>query len=498
MSIKKKIWFSVLILLVILILSVIVYVVIMFSRIQYTPLHASPSASAAAVVPVAVPSASASPEELADSELSLADEMEQTQLTEQELARLQAHAQGNEVVNVLLVGIDRRAKGSDDYLGNSDTLLIGTLDQPNQRLKLTSLMRDLYVKIPGRGENRINSALSRGGMPLLLDTINSNFNTELAYYVMIDFYMFETAVDELGGITVELSKGEIAEANDCIAGLNKQRGASRRDGFITDRQGGTLTLTGKQALGYCRMRHFGDGDFARTSRQAKALQAILDKFMAAGPIKQSSLLYQLLPMVETNLSPTQIASLATKVLAVAKQKEIMHYRLPVEGEYAARRVRGMYVLVPDISANAQNLHWFLYEATQIDPLPSSDTGKGSYHRIKEPRTTTIYVTPAPASASATPLPAETETATPSASAAPVDAVDTPLPASPEDTGSALEPTAPTEPPQPAEQAEQPAENSAPEPDLPALAPADDDSAPANDAPPPADDSSSVTVDENAA
>jgi hypothetical protein len=137
-------------------------------------------------------------------------------------------------------------------------------------------------------------------------------------------------------------------------------------------------------------------------------------------------------MVETNLSPTQIAGLVTKVLAV-DTSDIMHYRLPVEGHYSARRIRGMAVYVPDVSANAQKLHWFLYEATEIDPLPYSDTQKGSYHRVKEPRRAArpaaapiataaptvspetapknSEIAPDPSSAAPTsPLPAENETA----------------------------------------------------------------------------------------
>ena len=431
MSQRKKVFLVVLIAVGVLLLSAGIYVAIMFSRIQYTSLDESETLSASMTPSpvIATASPTSSEDTLADSEIAIQDEIMQTELSSEELAHLQANADDQSVTNVLLVGIDRR--GSDGP-GNTDTMLIGTLDQPNQRLKLTSLMRDMYVDIPGRGGNRINSALSRGGVPLLLKTINTNFKTNLEYYVIIDFNMFENAIDELGGVTINMSSGEVAEANDCIAGLNRQRRKPLRDGFITQREGGDVLLTGKQALGYCRIRHFGDGDHSRTSRQAKVLQEVFRQFKAANPFKQSSMLYTLLPMVETNLSPTQIAGLVTKVLAV-DTSDIMHYRLPVEGHYSARRIRGMAVYVPDISANAQKLHWFLYEATEIDPLPYSDTQKGSYHRVKEPRRAArpaaapiataaptvspetapknSEIAPDPSSAAPTsPLPAENETA----------------------------------------------------------------------------------------
>lgn len=388
-STRKKWLLGIGIFLLVMVVAVVVYIAVMFSRINYTKLEeTTPSqtlvGTAESESPTPLPT-----DELADSEIDLQEGMEQTELSAEEMARLQQNTEDNSVTNVLLMGIDRR--GQEGY-GNSDTMLIGTLDQPHGRLKLTSIMRDLYVDIPGRGGNRINSALSNGGVSLLLKTINQNFETDLQYYVIIDFYMFEKAVDEVGGLTIEMTKGEVMEANDCIAGLNKQRGASLRDGFITQRDGGAITLTGKQALGYCRMRHYGEGDFSRTSRQAKALQALFDKVLSAGPLKQSSLLYNLLPMVETNLSPTQIASLSAKVLSIGNT-EILHYRIPVQGLYRSTRVRGMYVLVPDVKANAQKLHWFLYEATEVEALEGSDTGKGSYHKIKEPKKTVVTAPP---------------------------------------------------------------------------------------------------------
>lgn len=326
-------------------------------------------------------------EKLEDSELDLKKEVEQTQLSKEDLEALAEQEKRAGAINVLLIGVDRRGTNG---LSRSDTMMIATLDVKNKRLKLTSLMRDMYVPIPGYGENRINSACATGGPGLVMQTINENFEMDLEKYVLVDFKMFEKIVDKLGGITINLSAGEVAEANDCIAGLNKQRGDDLEDGFIT-KEKGDIRLTGKQALGYARIRHFGNGDYARTSRQAKVLQAIFSKFVDAGAVKQTQILYDVLPLVETNIESTEILSLATRVLSVGTT-EIMHYRLPVEDYYKAKTVRGMSVLLPDIPMNAQKLHWFIYEATEVEALPGSNTKAGTYHPKATPTPTAQYLT----------------------------------------------------------------------------------------------------------
>ncbi len=311
-----------------------------------------------------------------ENEVTLIDEIEQSKLTNEELRAIEETQKREGAVNILLIGVDRR--GSSGY-SRSDTLLIATLDKKNSRLKLTSLMRDMYVPISGSGENRINSACAKGGPGLLMQTINDNFSMDLSTYVLVDFDMFDKIVDKLGGVTIEMSEGEVSEANDCIAGLNLQQGRERTKGLITKRSG-KIKLTGQQALGYCRIRHFGNGDYARTSRQFKVLRAIYEKFMQVDAGKKLSVLYDVLPYVETNMADDQIIGLVTTVISMNINADaLMHYRLPVEGTFKSTNIRGMQVLLPDIPANTLALHRFIYEATEAEVLPGSDTGRGTYH-----------------------------------------------------------------------------------------------------------------------
>ncbi len=304
-----------------------------------------------------------------EGELDLS-EAPQTELTlsEEELLQLDASP---DVINILLLGVDRRgSKGSS----RADTIFIATLDKTNKKLKLSSLMRDMYVPIPGQGEQRINTSSVYGGPGLTIDTINQNFSMDLKDYVLIDFRMFENMVDALGGITMTLTAGEVSAANDCIAGLNKQRGIEDiRSGFIT--KAGSVRLNGKQALGYARIRHYGNGDYQRTSRQFKVLLTIFEKFKEMDIITQQEVIHEVLPFVETSLNSVQILDLAMSALSIGTS-EILHYRLPVDGMYQSRRIRGASVLLPDINANAQALHEFIYRMTD-SPIQDESLAVGA-------------------------------------------------------------------------------------------------------------------------
>jgi len=202
--------------------------------------------------PGATPAPAPTPEPTPEPPLPLSDLYPQTKLTDFMLNYMEERNQDTEnYTNVLLIGVDRRGSRGDSQ---ADVMMIATLDRKNGRLKLMSILRDVFVHIPGHGEYRLNSAAAKGGVPLLMETINENFHLNISQYVLVDFNMFEKVVNKLGGVTVRMTAEEISAANDCIAGLNKQRGVDYLwDGFIFA-EAGNVRLTGKQALGYSRVK----------------------------------------------------------------------------------------------------------------------------------------------------------------------------------------------------------------------------------------------------
>ncbi len=96
-----------------------------------------------------------------------------------------------EIVNILLVGADKNLDEQDkDVERRSDSMMIATLDIKHNKLKLTSLMRDMYVDIPGYGGYKLNAAYSFGGIKLLYKTLAKNFGIKLDGYVEVNFDAF--------------------------------------------------------------------------------------------------------------------------------------------------------------------------------------------------------------------------------------------------------------------------------------------------------------------
>ncbi|MFW5677495.1 MAG: LCP family protein, partial [Acetivibrio ethanolgignens] len=112
----------------------------------------------------------------------------------------------DKIVNILLVGADKRESWSES--GRSDTVMIATLDMKHKQLKLTSLMRDMWVEIPGHGTHKFNAAYSYGGVSLLYQTIAANFGLKLDGYAVVDFKAFQEVIDAMDGVEIELTQAE--------------------------------------------------------------------------------------------------------------------------------------------------------------------------------------------------------------------------------------------------------------------------------------------------
>ena len=242
------------------------------------------------------------------------------------------------MVNILLIGQDSREGESQ---ARSDSMILCTLDREADRLTTTSFLRDLYLPIPGHGSNRINAAYSFGGMPLLEQTLEENFGITIDGAIEVDFQQFSGIIDMLGGVSIELRQDE-AEF------LNQETGSELTEG--------THTLTGHQALTYSRIRSLDrDGDFSRTSRQRKVLQALLEGFRNAKPSELLSLARQLLPMISTDLNQGQLLMLALEIAPQLSGLQMSSQRIPADGTFFDDTIDGMQVLVADLDAARQLL-----------------------------------------------------------------------------------------------------------------------------------------------
>lgn len=236
------------------------------------------------------------------------------------------------VVNILLIGEDARPGESR---GRSDTMILCSLNPSEKKLTVTSFMRDMYVSIPGHIPHKLNAAFAWGGMDLLEETIGFHFGIAIHGCFVVNFEAFQWIVDEMDGVEIVLSSQE-AQYLGCQEGVNR--------------------LNGQTALTYARIRSIGDGDFDRTERQRKVIQAMVGqcKNMTAG--KLHTLLETVLPKIRTNLDKTQILQYGLEILPLlANGVETEKICIPAAGTYRYAWVNGMSVLLPDLEANRQIL-----------------------------------------------------------------------------------------------------------------------------------------------
>lgn len=226
------------------------------------------------------------------------------------------------ITNILLLSSDARP-GED--VSRSDSIMILTIDNINKKLKVTSLMRDMLVKIDGHGEEKLNHAFAYGGPTKTIETIQNNFGIKLNNYVIVDFSAFVKVIDAINGIEVTVKDYELDELNKYIL----DGGGSEEDLLPSP---GTYNLNGYQALSYARIRKVGNGEYERTERQRAVLQIALEKVKDMSTVKLVSLLNELFPYVKTNISLGNAMDYGFTALNVGKKCnfEIEQFRVPLD------------------------------------------------------------------------------------------------------------------------------------------------------------------------
>lgn len=175
-------------------------------------------------------------------------------------------------MNMLLLGSDSRGEEEAEYrtgtgegAERSDTIMFAHIPEDRSGIYIMSIMRDLWLDIPGYGEGRVNTALGAGGIPLVVDTVNELLQTRIDHVAVIDFDGFEDLTAALGGVYVDNPRSFSA--------------GTRNPDFYPE---GTIRLEGSEALRFVRERKaFDTGDFVRVENQQMVVRAIIDRFLSS-------------------------------------------------------------------------------------------------------------------------------------------------------------------------------------------------------------------------
>ena len=274
-------------------------------------------------------------------------EAEQTESGEAAVAR------DSKVTNILLVGQDAR---TGEEQTRADTMILCSINTRSHQITMVSLLRDMYVPIPGYGSDRLNAAHAYGGLELLDRTIREDFGVAIDGNALVDLDGFLAAMTSVGNLEIELTQEEADYLN-----YNRVIGfADDQTDEVWNLTAGVNTMTPNQVLAYCRMREVGNSDWDRTERQRKVLLLAFDKLKHSDPLTQMRVLQDATPSIATDMSEgTFLKTVLTGMLSSGN--DFRTYLLPAEGTYSSESIDGMAVLVPDLEANAALLHQYLYE-----------------------------------------------------------------------------------------------------------------------------------------
>mgnify|MGYP001140496776 CR=1 FL=1 len=263
--------------------------------------------------------------------------------------------------NIALFGVDAR----DGELGRgtrSDTIIIASINQDTQEIKLVSVFRDTYLNLGNDSYNKCNAAYAQGGPEQAINMLNTNLDLDITDYVTVGFGGLIDSVDALGGIEMEVTDAEISHLNNYQLTMSEELGVD----YIPVKHSGRQLLNGMQATAYCRIRYTKGDDFRRAERQRDVLTAMMEKAKKAPASSRRQLGNAILPEVETSLNVNEIISVLG---SVAGYNVVASDGFPFEESRTGATVgsKGSCVIPENLEENVIALHKLLYPETKYKP-----------------------------------------------------------------------------------------------------------------------------------
>ncbi|HDR7666748.1 TPA: LytR family transcriptional regulator [Bacillus wiedmannii] len=228
----------------------------------------------------------------------------------------------NKPISILLMGVDQEDNGT----GRSDSLMLFTLNPKTKSMKITSIPRDSYTEIVGKGKkDKINHAYAFGGIDMSVKTVENFLNVPVDHYIEVNMSGFKDIVDAVGGVDVN----------------NDLEFTSRDQHFAK----GNIHLNGETALKYTRMRYEDPrGDFGRQMRQRQVIQAVIKKGASVSSLASyGDVLKAIEKNVKTSLTQDQMFDIQKNYKDCMENSE--EIQIPGDGHKAADGI--WYYYVPD-------------------------------------------------------------------------------------------------------------------------------------------------------
>ena len=224
-------------------------------------------------------------------------------------------------LDILILGVDSRP--GEGFVTRTDSIMLLGLDPAHLRTSILSIPRDLFIEVPGFGQQRINTVNMLGeqqgqrrGVDLLIDSLAQDFGIHVDRYARLQFSGFVELIDAVGGVTVDVERTIVDDS------------FPTEDGGVTTVRfdSGVQQMDGERALMYARTRH-ADDDYQRAIRQQQVISALMAKM--ANPLRWPAVVNVLNRALDTNLTVLDLALMAPPVLLNAGRYD----RLVIDRDY---------------------------------------------------------------------------------------------------------------------------------------------------------------------
>lgn len=277
---------------------------------------------------------------------------------------------------IALFGLDTREAGQLGKGNRSDTMIIASINNDTQEVKLVSVYRDTYLNLTNGKYNKANGAYSAGGPEQAVQMLNTNLDLDIEKYVSVDFAALTKVVDELGGIMIDVDESEIEHLNNYTVETSEVTGVTTKK--LT--QTGLQLLDGVQATSYCRIRYTAGDDFKRTERQREVIMEIVNKAKESDISEINNIINVVFPMVATNYSNDELLEMAPQMIGY---NIVDTQGFPFDKATGTINGKGSCVIPVNMAENVKQLHEYLFgnysytpsaEVQEISDKITADTG----------------------------------------------------------------------------------------------------------------------------
>ena len=264
-------------------------------------------------------------------------------------------------INIALFGVDSRSNKLDSGT-RSDSIMIASINQDTNEIKLVSIYRDTFLDISGASEFSKCNAAYNNGAEAAVSMLNRNLDLNIHDYITIGFSGLIDAIDAVGGLDINIQENEIQYLNSYA----KTMASQQKRTYTPVTNAGVQTLNGLQATAYCRIRYTAGDDYKRAERQRSVLTKLFNKCKSSSVTQLYSLLQAILPDVYTSLTEAEIISILPNLINFTLDSSqgfpnVNMRKSGILGRYGS-------VIVPiTLEANVRWLHTYLYDDYSYTP-----------------------------------------------------------------------------------------------------------------------------------